>query len=158
MVTSVKILVFSDSHGRLGYMIDAVEREQPDHIFFLGDNYRDSEELAELYPHILMSAVRGNCDWGGGPDDLELQLGGVRFYLTHGHRYGCKSSLHGLISEGRRRCVDMVCFGHTHQPLHEQGAEGLWLFNPGTAGGVGRREGYGVLTVERGRVDGRLTR
>ena len=152
----MKILVCSDSHGRLGYMIDAVEREKPDRIFFLGDHYRDGEALANLYPQIPMTAVRGNCDWGLAPDEEEILLDGVRFLLTHGHRYDCKSGLGGLISEGLRRGVDMVCFGHTHQALHVQGGEGLWLFNPGTAGGVHNREGYGVLIVSNGTVTGRL--
>ena len=156
MVTKMKIVVFSDSHGHLGHMVEAVEKEQPDHIFFLGDNYRDSVELGDIYPAIPITAIRGNCDWGSGPEEEELILGGVRFLLTHGHRYGCKSGLGGLISEGRRRGVNMVCFGHTHQALHVQGDENLWLFNPGTAGGVRNREGYGVLTVERGKVTGRL--
>ena len=156
MVTVLKILVCSDSHGHLGCMVEAVEKENPGHIFFLGDHYRDSLALAELYPHIPVTAVRGNCDWGDGPDEEEVLLGGVRFLLTHGHRYGCKVGLGGLISEGRRRGVDMVCFGHTHQALHVQADERLWLFNPGTAGGVHNREGYGILVAERGKVTGRL--
>ena len=132
-MTCLKILVCSDSHGRLGGMIDAGERECPDHIFFLGDCYR-----------------------GWGPDEEEVMLGGVRFLLTHGHRYSCKSGLGGLISEGRRRGVDMVCFGHTHQALHVQGGEDIWLFNPGSVGGVHSQEGYGVLIVSDGKVTGRL--
>ena len=152
----MKILVFSDSHGHLGCMVEAVERERPDRIFFLGDHYRDGAELSDLYPEIPVHAVRGNCDWGSGPEEEELVLAGVRFLLTHGHRYGCKSGLGGLVSEGRRRGVDMVCFGHTHQALHVQGDTGLWLFNPGTAGGIHNREGYGVLLIDRGTVTGRL--
>ena len=137
-------------------MVEAVERHRPDHIFFLGDHYRDARELADLYPQIRLTAVRGNCDWGDGAEEEELLLDGVRFLLTHGHRYGCKAGFGGLITEGRRRCVNMVCFGHTHQSLHVQADENLWLFNPGTAGGIRNREGYGLLTVERGRVTGRL--
>jgi len=152
----MKILVCSDSHGRLGHMIDAVEQEQPNQIFFLGDNYRDALDLAELYPEIPVSAVRGNCDWGSGPDELELMIGGVRFLLTHGHRYGCKAGLADLIAEGDRRGVHMVCFGHTHQAIHIQAKNGLWLFNPGTVGGIHNREGYGILIAERGKVTGRL--
>lgn len=156
MVTDMKILVFSDSHGYLGHMMEAVEKENPDHIFFLGDHYRDALELAEIYPDIPVTAVRGNCDWGSGPEEEEVMLSGVRFLLTHGHRYGCKAGYGGLISEGCRRGVDVVCFGHTHQALHVQADEKLWLFNPGTAGGIHNREGYGVLFAEHGKVNGRL--
>ena len=156
MVTAMKILVFSDSHGCLGNMIDAVEQERPDHVFFLGDHYRDALSLLDVYPTVPLTAVRGNCDWGTGPEEEEVMLGGVRFFLTHGHRYGCKSGLGGLISEGRRRGVDMVCFGHTHQAMHVQGTEGLWLFNPGTIGGIHNRAGYGILMVGNRKVTGRL--
>lgn len=156
MVTNLKILVCSDSHGRLGHMIDGVERESPDHIFFLGDNYQDGIALSELYPNLPVTAVRGNCDWGLAPDEEEILLGGVRFLLVHGHRQGVKASLDGLIEEGLRRGVDMVCFGHTHRPLHVRGPGSLWLFNPGTAGGIHGRESYGVLTVEHGKVTGSL--
>ena len=55
-------------------MIDAVEREKPDRIFFLGDHYRDGEALADLYPQIPMTAVRSNCDWGLAPDEEEILL------------------------------------------------------------------------------------
>lgn len=152
----MKILVFSDSHERLGLMIEAVDRERPDHIFFLGDHYRDGEELSALYPRIPMNAVRGNCDWGPGPDEKVVELEGVRFLLTHGHLYGAKAGAGGLISAGRRAGVDMVCYGHTHRAEYTPAGDGLWLFNPGTAGGVHARAGYGVLIVEQGKVTGAL--
>ena len=48
----MKILVFSDSHGRLGHMVEAMERERPHRVFFLGDHYRDGQALADAYPDI----------------------------------------------------------------------------------------------------------
>ena len=53
----MKILVFSDSHGRLGLMLDAVEKERPQRVFFLGDCYRDGQALADAYPDIPMELV-----------------------------------------------------------------------------------------------------
>ena len=154
----MKILVFSDSHGHTEQMIEAVEREHPDHIFFLGDCYRDSRELASVYPRIPINAVGGNCDGGAGPGDLIVELEGVRFLLTHGHLHGAKSGLGGLIRAGLQNKVDMVCFGHTHEALNIPAAEGLWLFNPGTVGGIHYHAGYGVLTVDGGTVNGSLLR
>ena len=153
-MNSMKILVFSDSHGRLSLMLDAVEKEQPQRVFFLGDNYRDGQALADVYPDLPMDLVQGNCDFHAGPDELLVEAEGVRFFLTHGHRFHAKQGTDRLVEEGKRRGAAVVCFGHTHQALG-QPESGVWLLNPGTAGGVNNRSGYAVVTVRGGtfRVD-----
>lgn len=150
----MKILVFSDSHGRLSLMLDAIEKEQPQRVFFLGDNYRDGQALADVYPDLPMDLVQGNCDFHAGPDELLVEAEGVRFFLTHGHRFHAKQGTDRLVEEGKRRGAVVVCFGHTHQAL-SQPESGVWLLNPGTAGGVNNRSGYAVVTVRGGtfRVD-----
>ena len=149
MVTSMKILVFSDSHGRLGLMLDAVEKERPRRIFFLGDNYRDGEALADAYPDIPVDMVKGNCDFCPGPVELLVEAEGVRFLLTHGHRYYAKSGTDRLAQAGKEKGAAVVCFGHTHDALNRPEG-GVWLFNPGTAGGIHGRPGYGVIVVDGG--------
>lgn len=148
-MNNMKILVFSDSHGRLGPMVDAIERERPHRVFFLGDNYRDGQALMDAYPDLPMELVRGNCDWDKAPDELIVEAGGVKFLLVHGHRYGVKSGTDQLARAAREKGVDIVCFGHTHEGLNMPD-RGVWLFNPGTAGGVRNRPGYGVIAVENG--------
>jgi len=100
--------VFSDSHGRLGAMVDAIERERPQRVFFLGDHYRDGQELAGAYPDLPMELVKGNCDWDQAPDELLVEAGGVRVLLTHGHPYGVKS---GEIAPLRADSVYTVAAG-----------------------------------------------
>lgn len=146
----MKILVLSDSHGRLGLMLDAMEQERPQRVFFLGDHYRDGQELADVYPDVPMDLVRGNCDWSAGPDELLVEAGGVRFLLTHGHRYDVKSGTDRLVDAGKRMGAAVACFGHTHEALNMP-ERGIWLFNPGSAGGVHSRPGYGVIFVENGK-------
>lgn len=136
-------------------MLDVIEREKPQRVFFLGDLFEDGKALADAYPQIPMDLVRGNCDWCAGPDELVVDVEGVRFLLTHGHRYYAKSGLDWLVDAGREKGADMVCFGHTHEALNMP-LGGVWLFNPGTAGGIHARPGYGVLMVENGRVRGDL--
>ena len=149
MVTNMKILVFSDSHGRLGPMLDAVEQERPQRVFFLGDHYRDGQALMDAYPDLPMELVRGNCDWDKAPDELIVEARGVKFLLTHGHRYGVKSGTDQLARAAREKGVAVACFGHTHQGLNMPD-HGIWLFNPGTAGGIYNRVGYGVILVSNG--------
>lgn len=149
-MNKMKILVFSDSHGRLGLMADAIERERPHRVFFLGDHYRDGQALADAYPDIPMELVRGNCDWDSAPDELIVEAGGVKFLLTHGHRYWVKSGTDQLVRSAREKKVNVVCFGHTHDALNMPD-RGVWLFNPGTAGGIHARVGYGVILVNQGK-------
>ena len=155
MVNHMKILVLSDSHGRLDLMLDAMERERPQRAFFLGDHYQDGMTLADAYPDVPVDAVRGNCDWCAGPDDLLVEVEGVRFMLTHGHHYHAKSGPDWLVDAAKHRGASMVCYGHTHEALYMP-MGGVWLFNPGTAGGVRCRPGYGVLVVRGGTVEGYL--
>ena len=150
MVTNMKILVFSDSHGRLGHMMDAMERERPRRVFFLGDCHRDGEALRNAYPDVPMELVRGNCDWDQAPDELLVEAGGVRFLLTHGHRYYVKSGPDHLARSARAKGAGVVCFGHTHDALNMPNC-GVWMLNPGTAGGIHARAGYGVIEVENGK-------
>ena len=147
----MKIVVFSDSHGKLDWMIAAVETERPDHIFFLGDHERDGWDLSRLYPMIPLNAVKGNCDYGPGLEDWVVELEGVRFLLTHGHLYGAKTGCSRLEAAGLRCGADVVCFGHTHRAVDLQEPGRLRMFNPGTIGGPhGQKTTYGVLYVKAG--------
>ncbi len=148
-MNNMKILVFSDSHGRLGPMVDAIEQERPQRVFFLGDNYRDGQALMDAYPGLPMELVRGNCDWDKAPDELIVEAGGVKFLLAHGHRYGVKSGTDQLARSAKDKGVDVACFGHTHDALNMPDG-GVWLFNPGTAGGIHNRVGYGMIVVSNG--------
>ena len=148
----MKILVFSDSHGAMGKMVEAMEHERPHHVFFLGDHYRDGIELSQLYPDIPMDVVRGNCDWGKGPDLRVVELEGVRFLLTHGHLQYVKSGLDELLQEAKNRQVQVACFGHTHLAKVVY-RDGIYLMNPGSAGGCNAREGYGVIEALGGSVN-----
>ena len=148
----MKLLVFSDSHGAMGKMVEAMEHERPHHVFFLGDHYRDGIELSQLYPDIPMDIVRGNCDWGKGPDLRVVELEGVRFLLTHGHLQYVKSGLDELLQEAKNRQVQVACFGHTHLAKVVY-RDGIYLMNPGSAGGCHAREGYGVIEALGGSVN-----
>ena len=148
----MKILVFSDSHGAMGKMVEAMEHERPHHVFFLGDHYRDGIELSQLYPDIPMDIVRGNCDWGKGPDLRVVELEGVRFLLTHGHLQYVKSGLDELLQEAKNRQVQVACFGHTHLAKVVY-RDGIYLMNPGSVGDCHAREGYGVIEALGGSVN-----
>ena len=130
----MKILVFSDSHGTIAPMEQAVSALAPDLILHLGDYARDARLLAAACPHIPIRAVRGNCDLGSTPPELEdFIVAEKRIVMTHGHQYRVKSELTDLYNMGRAAAADLLLFGHTHIPHYEQlGA--MHVLNPGSAG------------------------
>jgi uncharacterized protein len=66
--------------------------------------------------------VRGNNDDGNGYEIARVSIAGRRFLLTHIFR-----------SELLQEPVDVIVFGHSHQP-HNEVIGGVLLFNPGSAG------------------------
>ena len=162
----MEILVFSDSHGRRTKIEEAIERQikKPAAIIFLGDGLRDMTD-AEV-GDIPIIAVRGNCDTMNmftmdAPDEQCIILGDKRIFITHGHRYGVKSTLTPLINEAARREADIVLYGHTHEgferelpPENEYSIKlkkPLYIMNPGSIGSYPYY--FGVITVDKeGRV------
>lgn len=148
----MKWLVFSDSHGSLDYMKQAIELEQPDRVLHLGDVIRDAERLSECFPQLEMIWVVGNCDGYSGDDrapaERELFMGEKRILMCHGHTYQVKLGIGALLSEGRARGADAVLFGHTHEPVCFQEG-GMWVMNPGTVRGFPAAT-YGVMELTDG--------
>ena len=130
----MKILVLSDSHSALRFMRSCVDAVKPDAIIHLGDHYDDAQALAEEYPHIRFHMLPGNCDRYRCPPDTPqfycYSIGGVKFYMTHGHLHGVKSSTVRLVAEAKQMSAQAVVYGHTHIADCRQ-ENGMWIVNPG---------------------------
>jgi hypothetical protein len=108
--------------------------------------------LDELRSRRPLHAVLGNNDGalvGQLPDRLELDLGGLRVAMVHdaGARAGRPARMRRWFPT-----AELVVFGHSHEPVDEEGADGQRLFNPGSA--VQRRRQphrtIGLLTITAG--------
>ena len=153
----MRVGVFSDSHGDHEALDDLLERMGTlDAACFLGDVARDAEHLQERLAAMPnqppLYAVRGNNDYFSTcalPWEQLIELGGVRIYMTHGHRL---ASLMGLAYKAQECGAQVALFGHTHQALCET-AQGVLLLNPGSAGNFcrGGRARASVLEIDRGR-------
>ena len=159
------IPIISDSHGsgyRAEYIFERLKRcgEHPTVALFLGDGARDIEDGIPKGCELI--SVAGNCDaWtslfdGAGneiPDERLEILGGLRIFMTHGHKYSAKSSLVPLTLRARELNADIVLFGHTHEPLlreipaDEKYPKPLLIFNPGSL----RSGSFGLLTAVCGK-------
>ena len=152
----MKILVFSDSHRALGTMYDAIERLRPDAVLHLGDHLEDAESMESVFSGVDFYHVPGNCDYTAQiPANLEIEVDGVRIFLTHGHLFGVKSGTQRLLLEAQRRGVTLALFGHTHQAFCEE-IDGVTLFNPGCCGRFTSRPSYGVIETDHGQFTCRV--
>lgn len=152
----MKIIVFSDSHRDLEGMRKVLRREKPDYVFHLGDHDTDAELVAQEFPTLPIAMVRGNCDgWSETSKSLTLALGGLRFFLCHGHLYGVKSSYLRVTYAALEQKADVLLFGHTHEAYYActdaGGGRQLHVLNPGSCG-YGWRPSYGKIILEAGSI------
>ena len=131
MTSSVRLCVLSDTHGRLAH--DVVEFCQgADHIFHAGDVGSDLI-LPELESIAPVASVSGNVDAPTlAPVRLKTVIAGWRIMIQHivWHRGGPSRELKMLLG---REAMDLVIFGHSHQPLCRM-IDKTVFFNPGSCG------------------------
>jgi hypothetical protein len=155
-VTGIKLLIFSDSHGSVAPMLEAVERERPDEVVHLGDCLGDGEALAFACPGLPVVQVPGNCDgWTDRPLTAQLEREGVRLLLGHGHQWRVKATEDLALAQARAVGASVLLYGHTHRAVCRREG-GVLLLNPGTVGGVAARASYGVLELKAAVPAGRI--
>jgi predicted phosphodiesterase len=96
------------------------------------------------------------------PTEQLLPFGKHKILITHGHLFGVKGGLGGLIAHAAELGADIVLFGHTHEPTERVIPAGtvvdgavlsrpIYLFNPGSIG-VGPIYSFGLLSFNGGEV------
>ena len=167
----MKILIFSDSHGRSANMLKAIEYHPDAEILFhLGDGTDDLKDVSEKYPSLPVKYVKGNkedCLFTNRNDNpfLVERVGNKIIYLCHGHRHNVSYTEQSLIYSAICHNADIVLYGHTHVKENkylpdvsqdENGEKkGLYVFNPGSISRPrdGLSPSYGIIEI---RSDGVL--
>lgn len=147
----MKIIAFSDSHGRAGVLEDIVEKN-PDimHFFFLGDGVRDTETLPLLWPQKHFYTLSGNCDYfSDSPCEATVTVNGTRIFFCHGHTLNVRGGTAELVRRALLENASLVLYGHTHisnVDFHN----GICLVNPGSvaASRVGKNS-YAVIEIDK---------
>lgn len=141
-----KILVMSDSHGKVNNVMRAAELAGDiDYVFHLGDFEKDVKGLNKEY---TVYAVRGNCDMGSKQvEERIVTIDGVKILALHGRKQKVKYHLLTLALYAKEKEVDIVLFGHTHIPT-ERHRDGVLLYNPGSL--YDTPPTYGIITIENG--------
>ena len=147
----MRILVVSDSHGRVGEIEKVIEaQKEAKNVFFLGDCVRDVEDLPFIYPDRTFYIVSGNCDYASmykSSDTVVLEDKKILF--THGHMYSVKSGLGALRGKAKEEGIDLALYGHTHIAATEY-ADGVYFVNPGSlCSGREGGTGYAVIDIEK---------
>ena len=87
------------------------------------------------------------------PLNAVVTPGGVRIYITHGHRERVGMLSSGIVSQRayEEHCA-LAFFGHTHRMMLER-ENGVWVCNPGSISlPRGGPASYARLTIENGRA------
>lgn len=148
-----KVLIVSDSHGLDRELTELKQRHrhEVDLMIHCGDSelYAGDEAIADFL------VVRGNCDYERSfQNDIIAEFAGLRFFVTHGHRYSIKSALLGLLYRAEEERANVVCFGHSHV-LGAEMVNNILFINPGSLRlPRGRLEKtYCILDIENNKAE-----
>ena len=147
----MKILIVSDTHGRLENLERVIEMTKPiDALIHLGDVEGQEDYIRRLVP-CAAYMVSGNNDFFSMlPRELEFDLGKYKVLITHGHYYYVSLNTEELRRQARSRGKDIVMFGHTHKPYLDT-EDGITILNPGSLSyprQEGRRPSYMIMTID----------
>lgn len=128
----MKILIVSDTHGKLRNFDAVLEQEkQVDMLLHLGDVDHDDDYM-EAVLDCPVHIIAGNNDFFSGlPHEEMLQIGKYQVFMTHGHNYYVSAHTRRLKEAARSRGADIVMYGHTHKPDIDT-SEDVIAINPGS--------------------------
>ena len=155
----MKILVFSDSHGNSIQMTKAIteHKDDTDYIIHLGDHCTDIRYIQSISGVTPVLAVVGNNDHYMAKNEYSeekiIEIGGIDFYLTHGHKQGVKQGTEVLLALAKNKDCKIALFGHTHIPCCCI-KDGIYLLNPGSIGYPSSKGyTYGIITIKNNNIN-----
>lgn len=139
----MKIIVFSDNHGKVERLVD-VRKRHPEIQFFIHCGDYCSDIKTEW-----MIRVAGNNDYDGTEDIKIIKIEGVRIFITHGHLFSRFNLEKNLVKEAKKYQCDIVCFGHIHTRVCEW-VDRVLVINPGSISYNydGTLPGYAILDLQ----------
>ncbi len=155
----MKIGIISDTHSYVVPQQVIDDFKAVDLIVHAGD-FCSAADLRIFTKIKKVHAVFGNMD------GLELrqilperdifEVEGLKIGLYHGHGPSGKV-LDSVKAEFKKDKVDVVIFGHSHQPFNEK-INSVLYFNPGSPSDIVRAPycSYGILEINNGKVSGKI--
>lgn len=156
----MKILVASDTHGRWGALINAIN-QHPDArvVIHTGDGFGDLERIRGSFPKHVLTGVVGNCDICFDPNALiwnTVSIDGVKIFFTHGHTFNVKAGEEQVVSAAKQQGAQICLYGHSHIPSNGI-LSGIHVMNPGSLA-LPRRgvPTYGIIEISGGKISMRI--
>lgn len=143
-MVSVKVVVVSDSHG-YNHILHEIVEAHPDADYFL--HLGDLEGNPENFP--MYHIVKGNMDRNIEQEELVIEIGSYRIFMTHSNHYNYFNRYYQLADRAKELDCQIALYGHTHIP-HFKIIDNIIIFNPGSVS-EGRSElleTYGILYLE----------
>lgn len=151
MHKEIKLLVISDNHGDIKTVKQLLKEVEHDYVVFAGDWATKDMEIRDKFDFI----VDGNNDYqtNRSSKDLFFEVGGIKFFLTHGHYYGSlwkRVDEEKLVKKAIENDASVVIYGHTHIKVNHL-IKNVHVFNPGSTSDPrdGMRGSYGVITISQ---------
>jgi len=151
----MRIIVVADTHARTANLKKLCLKQRDADVFIhLGDGIDDIDRIREQYTNCSFITIRGNVDFGSKePKEKLLVLEEKRIFMTHGHKYGVKTSYDALLNKAKEQSADILLFGHTHAAFYTY-ADGVYILNPGSLE-LPQRDAprFGIIDI----IDGSIT-
>lgn len=147
----MKVLIVSDTHRKNDTYLNLLELHKPDMVIHCGDA-EGAEYLLTEAADCPVHIVLGNNDFFSSlPRELELEVGGYKMWVTHGHNYYVSMGNETIKREAVARGVDIVCYGHTHRPVVDWDDD-IIAVNPGSLSyprQENRRPSYVIMEIDK---------
>jgi hypothetical protein len=147
----MKVLIVSDTHRINDNYFKVLDMHKPDAVIHCGDVEGCEYALTEA-ADCPVYMVSGNNDFFSElPRELEFEIEGYKFWVTHGHNYYVSMGNERIVQEAVERGVDIVCYGHTHRPVVERDDQVIAV-NPGSLSyprQEGRQPSYVIMETDR---------
>ncbi len=151
----IKVAVIADTH------LKTMKKPLPrilyqslvgvDAIFHCGD-IQHQDLLSELEGIAPVYVVKGNGDREGTLVNLQekriVEINGYKIGIFHGHGEHGKT-IDRAFNSFRHEDVDIILFGHSHQPLL-QTKSGIMMLNPGSPTMKRREKNYSFILLHLG--------
>lgn len=149
----MKVIIVSDSHGKVGILDDIVNCHADADMFL---HCGDIEEDPQDFP--MYRIVTGNNDFYFDlPDELVIPAGKHKIYMTHGHLLSFRHRHDDLVKKAKEHGCDIACYGHSHVAALEK-KDGIMILNPGSLWRArdSRGPSYAILQITDNHVNAHI--